>query len=221
MERLRGGYTNRTSRSDGGRIVKTYEGTDALARLELEHACLTNLTGLLPLPTVIEFDRDTYTLTMLEVPGTHGQDLMNGAQSLDILRQLGSLHSQLTSIDPSTVPQLGGTGKVIVHGDFGPQNTLFDGGVLTALIDWEFAHIGQPLEDLAWTEWIVRMHHPDHRDGLAELFNAAGVEPAWHDRHATMVAGCSSLLGRVQRLGMPTAVDLWKERLSATENWTE
>ena len=40
--------------------------------------------------------------------------------------------------------------SVLVHGDVGPGNFLFtDSGKVSALIDWELAHIGHPLEDLA------------------------------------------------------------------------
>ena len=38
----------------------------------------------------------------------------------------------------------------LVHGDAGPGNFLFEDGRLTALIDWELAHLGDPMEDLAW-----------------------------------------------------------------------
>ena len=38
----------------------------------------------------------------------------------------------------------------IIHGDAGPGNFLFQGDRVTALVDWEFAHIGDPMEDLAW-----------------------------------------------------------------------
>jgi aminoglycoside phosphotransferase (APT) family kinase protein len=38
----------------------------------------------------------------------------------------------------------------LVHGDAGPGNFLFDDGHLTALLDWELAHLGDPMEDLAW-----------------------------------------------------------------------
>ncbi len=39
----------------------------------------------------------------------------------------------------------------IVHGDFRAGNFLHDGeGHITAVLDWEMAHIGDPLEDLAW-----------------------------------------------------------------------
>lgn len=35
--------------------------------------------------------------------------------------------------------------------DFGPQNVLLDPGTfaVTAVVDWEFAHVGDPVEDLA------------------------------------------------------------------------
>lgn len=39
----------------------------------------------------------------------------------------------------------------LVHGDFKTNNLLFDEGRTQAVIDWELAHIGDPLEDLAWT----------------------------------------------------------------------
>jgi len=39
---------------------------------------------------------------------------------------------------------------VLVHGDFRIGNLLVDTTGLTSVIDWEFAHWGHPLEDLAW-----------------------------------------------------------------------
>jgi aminoglycoside phosphotransferase (APT) family kinase protein len=39
----------------------------------------------------------------------------------------------------------------IVHGDFRHGNFLHDGkGKITAVLDWEMTHIGDPMEDLAW-----------------------------------------------------------------------
>lgn len=37
---------------------------------------------------------------------------------------------------------------VLVHGDIGFHNMLIDEGRLSALVDWEFAHIGDPAEDM-------------------------------------------------------------------------
>ncbi len=39
---------------------------------------------------------------------------------------------------------------VLAHGDAGPGNFLFENGRMTALLDWELAHLGDPMEDLAW-----------------------------------------------------------------------
>lgn len=39
----------------------------------------------------------------------------------------------------------------VVHGDFRTGNFLHDGaGRIIAVLDWEMAHLGDPLEDLAW-----------------------------------------------------------------------
>lgn len=39
---------------------------------------------------------------------------------------------------------------VLVHGDLGPGNVLHDGRRVTGMCDWELAHVGDPMEDLAW-----------------------------------------------------------------------
>lgn len=38
----------------------------------------------------------------------------------------------------------------LVHGDLRPGNFLYQGDRVTALLDWEMAHIGDPAEDIAW-----------------------------------------------------------------------
>src|SRR3546814_3121647 len=38
---------------------------------------------------------------------------------------------------------------VIVHGDAGPGNFLFEGEQVTALLDWELVHYGDQMADLA------------------------------------------------------------------------
>lgn len=46
-------------------------------------------------------------------------------------------------------PPEGPTPTVLVHGDTGPGQFLFDGGKVSAVLDWEFSHLGDPMEDLA------------------------------------------------------------------------
>ena len=38
----------------------------------------------------------------------------------------------------------------IVHGDLRFGNLLYDGGRISALLDWEMVHLGDAIEDLAW-----------------------------------------------------------------------
>lgn len=65
----------------------------------------------------------------------------------------------------------------LLHGDVGPGNFLFDEGRVTALLDWEFAHLGDPLDDLATLS--LRMVHggmsnfPD----LVEHYQGVGGGP--------------------------------------------
>ena len=72
----------------------------------------------------------------------------------------------------------------IVHGDPGPGNFLHDGARVVALTDWEFAHLGDPMED--WVYLIsmrgARTMPPDA--WRAVIANVAGVEvTAWHLRY--------------------------------------
>ena len=64
---------------------------------------------------------------------------------------------------------------VLAHGDAGPGNFLFDHDQLTALIDWEFAHLGDPLEDIAWFSMRCVMEPvPDYFGALEIYERAAG-----------------------------------------------
>jgi len=39
---------------------------------------------------------------------------------------------------------------VLVQGDTGPGNFMYTGGRVTAVVDWELAHLGDPMDDIAW-----------------------------------------------------------------------
>jgi aminoglycoside phosphotransferase (APT) family kinase protein len=61
---------------------------------------------------------------------------------------------------------------VVVHGDAGPYNFLIDEDRLTAVLDWEFAHLGDPAEDLG----VVRVYAEGVMDWqeFLDLYAAAG-----------------------------------------------
>jgi aminoglycoside phosphotransferase (APT) family kinase protein len=42
------------------------------------------------------------------------------------------------------------TRTTLVHGDFRMGNLMMDSGGLTGVLDWELAHVGDPIEDLGW-----------------------------------------------------------------------
>jgi aminoglycoside phosphotransferase (APT) family kinase protein len=63
----------------------------------------------------------------------------------------------------------------LVHGDVGAGNFMTEGGKVTAMLDWELAHVGDPHEDMAWL-WMRGAHTSfgDPALRLAEYERAAG-----------------------------------------------
>jgi len=54
----------------------------------------------------------------------------------------------------------------VVHGDYRTGNLMVDAqGDLRAVLDWEMVHLGDPLEDLAWSLNRVWCFHGDERRG--------------------------------------------------------
>lgn len=47
---------------------------------------------------------------------------------------------------------------VLVQGDTGPGNFLYRDGRVTGIIDWELAHLGDPMDDIAWLSWRATQH---------------------------------------------------------------
>jgi aminoglycoside phosphotransferase (APT) family kinase protein len=109
-------------------------------------------------------------------------------RELDIWR---AMYSETGRIDPlielalewleGHVPNPPGS-PVLVHGDAGPGNFLFENGQLTGLIDWELAHPGDPMEDLAWLSMRAVMEPvPDFAERVREYGRLMGA-PADLDR---------------------------------------
>ena len=85
----------------------------------------------------------------LVVPGLEHQDQIE--RYTEALDELGQPHPTFELVrnwlldhrPASTAPR-------IVHGDFRLGNVIVDGDGLAAVIDWELAHLGDPMEDLGW-----------------------------------------------------------------------
>lgn len=136
---------------------------------------------------------------------------------------LGGTLRKLQQVSVTAVPSLPGAGEVITHGDFGPQNMLFDieRGVVTAILDWEFAHRGKPVEDLAWAEWIIRMHHPEVVDSLPALLAGAPASIGWSERHEAMLRRCDELRQLCEANRDSPGAALWIRRSETTARWAE
>jgi aminoglycoside phosphotransferase len=219
--RLAHGYTNDSMR-DGSTVTKHYREPGAAERLLREAAALGALAGHLPVPALLAVDPAQRVLQTTFIPARHGQELIDAGHAEQVLLLCGRLLRQLQALPPQLLAGIGGAGPVLVHGDFGPQNLLVAPGrwEIAALVDWEWVHHGQPAEDLAWAEWIVRMHHPNAIPALVALFRGYGEQPHWKLRHAAMLTQCERLLesAREQEAAL---VELWEGRLRATEQFTE
>ncbi|MFI0976700.1 phosphotransferase family protein [Streptomyces sp. NPDC021093] len=214
MELLPHGYTNHTTHH-AGVVTKTYRGRDAQRRMSREAAALCGLETLgamLPVPQLIGCTGESLSMTFLS--GLHGQDMIEAGWAEEVLAACGGALRAVHSVDVTEVFPRARRGSVIVHGDFGPNNMLLtaDASRVTALLDWEWSHAGDPIEDLAWCEWIVRTHHPEHLPALDGFFDAYGHRPHWPARHRAMTDRCRELVDfQPHRVGL----------LIATEGWTE
>ena len=210
------GYTNDT-RGNGAVVVKKYQGPDAAGRRQREYAMLDRLHGRLPVPPLL--GEQDGGVRMGFVGGVQAQELIDAGHARPVMRACAEAVRQIHAEEFPDAP-----GSVLVHGDFGPNNLLLDPATfsVSAVLDWEWAHPGDPVEDLAWCEWIVRMHHSDQVAALDEFFDGYGRRPAWADRQAAMIAQCQSLLDMCRRWpGGDNAVRMWEHRLAVTAAWTE
>jgi aminoglycoside phosphotransferase (APT) family kinase protein len=71
----------------------------------------------------------------------------------------------------------------VVHGDFRPGNFLHEAGRITALLDWEMAHLGDPAEDIAWAYrplWGPEAFLP--LDAFVDIYNAHARMPVTREQ---------------------------------------
>jgi thiamine kinase-like enzyme len=100
-----------------------------------------------------------------------------------------------------------GGGPVVCHHDPGPNNTVFRAGRPTAFIDFDFAAVGDPLEDLGYMAWSWCISS-----------NPARGDAAWQARQVRVLADAHGLSAS-QRSELPTAIE---QRLARNERfWTE
>lgn len=110
----------------------------------------------------------------------HQRDQLSGIAALFAAEQArGSLDAlALAQLDflQTHVPDVAGP-PVLVQGDTGPGNFLHHAGRVTAIVDWELAHLGDPMDDIAWLSWRATQHGwPDFPARLREYEAMSGIE---------------------------------------------
>lgn len=80
-------------------------------------------------------------------------------------------------------------GELMCHGDFGPWNLVWRGGVPVGILDWDLAYPGPPLDDVAYAiafcapfrddahamRWQAFPEPPDRRHRIAVFADAYGI----------------------------------------------
>lgn len=182
-----------TVRWDGSAVVKHFG--ERLAACEREREVLARLEGELPLPRLAVPDPTAGTLRLEYVDGIGAETVVESGHA-GFLQELGRFLRNLQRIDRGSLAgALPGDGPVIAHGDFAHYNVLMadDPPGLAAVLDWEMAHLGDPIEDLAWCEWQFRNRFEHHTWALPRLFAGYGHMPEWAAREAAVQARLSTL----------------------------
>ena len=156
-----------------------------------------------------------------EVEGLHEQDQVE--QFRELLDALGEPHPAfelgLRWLDAHR-PAVGG--RAVVHGDFRTGNLVVGPEGLRAVLDWELAHLGDPVEDLGWFCVRAWRFGSPHRAGgfgpvqeLLDGYVAAGGRPVpvealrWWEAMGTLKWGVMCIVQAAAHLsGASRSVEL-------------
>ena len=143
---------------------------------------------------------DTPYLT--DIRDRASQQLGTRPACLDVALSEAAIRAALASIWPP--PQV--NQPVVLHGDYWPGNTLWRGGELVCIVDWEDAAVGDPLADVSNARMELSMAF-----GSAAVADFTGVYQALMPGIDLTALPCWDLYaalrhaGRMDGWGMPAA----------------
>lgn len=213
---------NDVTRTRHGTVTKHHAGPGGAVRAATAAAALRHARDHdLPVPQVRSVDGATLTMSDVggagsDPGGTASGAMLLGRSPVVVLRAVGSFARRLHDLPPppalrSALDAPAPPPVAWVHGDLCPVNVLFGRDLrLVAVVDWEDSHVGDPLLDLVWTEWLVRAWHVGAVPHLAALYEAYSgpVPPAAARRRA--MAAC--LVQQEARTTDPAMQAAWQER---------
>ena len=179
----------------------------------------------LPVPELVEVTSDSLLMTLMPGERLDASDddarLGRLGSSMDLLRRLHTLALPAAlppaPDDAAIIRRYRDRGgpplplvvpeperPVFCHGDWTDGNVLAVGDRITAVVDWEAAHLGDPLRELSRAAWAAARKDPR---ALDVLVTAYGAEPdrvrQWLPVHAAELwlwfaeAGPPAYLGRL------------------------
>ena len=97
---------------------------------------------------------------------------------------------------------------VLVQGDTGPGNLMYRDGRVTGIIDWELAHLGDPMDDIAWMCWRTVQHtFTDFAERMREYEALSGhridVDRVNYYRVNAFVVLCAASSSQAGGFGLP------------------
>lgn len=112
----------------------------------------------------------------------------------------------------ANIPHSGGR-PTVIHGDIGFHNLLTEDGAITAILDWEFCHLGDPQEELNYVRPFVEMvgawdrfiGHYESTSGLRYRPQDALFWEIW--RNYRNGAGCAGALHAFRQRNFRNAID--------------
>lgn len=190
---------------DGRRLVE--KRLSDPARHDNEVRALQALVGSgLPVPELVE--EHPGTILMTELPGARldDQDPVARREALRASAQLlRGLHEaeppsrllpppddaaiirRYRAADAPPLPLVipSASGLAFCHGDWTDGNLLSVKGRITGVVDWEAAHVGDPLRELSRAAWGAGRKDPLSADALIDAYGADPVRVrAWYPIHA-------------------------------------
>jgi aminoglycoside phosphotransferase len=193
----------------GGRRLVEKRMTDA-SRHDTEVRALRALAGSpLPVPELVEVAPGSIVMTLM--PGER-LDSIDLETRLDGLRASASLLRLLHASEPPPgLPPAPDDASIIrryreaggpplpltvpptqrlafCHGDWTDGNLLAVDGGITAIVDWEAAHLGDPIRELSRAAWGAARKDPRSFDAIVDAYGADTARVrAWVPIHAAQL----------------------------------
>ena len=192
-------------------IVAAIEGETIARRIQRDDAFAAARDGLAS--QLGDALARLHTIPVTDVPGLVADDQL--LQYRDTLDRLGQPHPAFELAMRWLEDNRPAAGSpVVVHGDFRLGNVIVGPEGLRAVLDWELAHLGDPMEDLGWLcvkAWRFGGRSPvagvgsyDELFGAYEARSGRRVDPAvvrWWEVLGTLKWGVMCIMQASAHLG--------------------